>query len=129
MLVIIATFGGFQMRLARHSAILLAFIAIAVSGPTQFEFATGSLAVNESGMWTSSIETERPPFRCDSARARDCFEMFKRHNQVTTVRMAAVALPVTPDRLAPATLIRDESSGCLLDGGHRGDRCPLRSGR
>jgi hypothetical protein len=117
------------MRLARNAAILLAFIALAAARPMHDpEVTTDWAAVNAWETAFAIAETEQAPFRCDSAQARDCFEMFQRHSRGST-EVVTVASAALLDRVATPTLAGQEPAGCLLDTGHRGDRCPLRSGR
>jgi hypothetical protein len=112
------------MTLIRRSAVLLVFIALAAARPMHDpEVATERLAVNGSELGIAEVES--PPFRCDSARARDCFEMFQRHSGGKTA-VVKVAAATMLERVAPPTLAGQEPAGCLLDTGHR---CALRSGR
>lgn len=112
------------MTLARNAAILLAFIALAAARPMHDpEVTTDLSAVNAPEF--AIAQPESPPFRCDSANARDCFEMFQRHSRGAT-DVVKVASATMLDRVAPPTLAVHEPAGCLLDTGHR---CPLRSGR
>jgi hypothetical protein len=84
--------------------------------------------VNEAAPPLALAEVAETPFRCDSARARDCFEMYQRHrntnNNMTAVQRRALR------RVASAEPSRSESIACGLKVNHRGDRCVvLRSGR
>ena len=115
------------MTLARNGAILLAFLALAAARPMHDpDVATDLSAVNPPEIVIAQPET--PPFRCDSANARDCFEMFQRQGRTTTTAVK-VASATMLERFAPPVLVGTEAAGCLLDTGHRSDRCPLRSGR
>ena len=118
------------MKLARLAAVTLAFVALAASRPMHDpELATAGLRVNAVEPRTALIPIEPPPFRCDSARARDCFEMYQRHTNKTKNAFMTVASAAMLERVAPPTLVGSEPAGCLLDTGVRADRCPLRSGR
>jgi hypothetical protein len=112
------------MQLGRFLSIGLILLAAAISRPVQ-ELSTEIPLVNEEAPQLSLGAVAATPFRCDSARARDCFEMFQRHNNGVTV---AARRPL--DRFASVEPSRTESVSCGLNVTHRSDQCLLlRSGR
>jgi hypothetical protein len=122
------------MRLARHPALIAAFlalglVAVAMSWPmiwptispllqlTTRELSTEQPAVN-------GPVAEMPRFRCDSLAAQDCFEMFQRH--LARTANAPVETQHLLNRFTPRN---QESAACALNAGDRDDRCMLRNGR
>ncbi len=111
------------MQLGRYLSIGLILFAAVISRPVQ-EVSTEIPLVTEEAPPLTLSAAEATPFRCDSVQARDCFEMFQRHNTRITV---AERRPF--DRVAAAEPSRTESISCGLKVTHRGDQCLLRSGR
>jgi hypothetical protein len=112
------------MQLGRCLSIGLILLAAAISRPVQ-ELSTEIPLVNEEAPQLSLRAPVATPFRCDSARARDCFEMFQRHNNGVTV---AGRRPF--ERVASVQPSRTESIACGLNVARRGEQCLLlRSGR
>ena len=112
------------MRLGRATAILLALMTMAAARPMQVpELSTESLAVNGPAPKLDFTRIAMPPFRCDSLQARDCFEMFQRHQaraSNTTVAVASLG-----DHFEPAE--QSDTIACGVSVTHRGDRCLVRA--
>jgi hypothetical protein len=111
------------MQLGRWLSIGLILLAALILRPMQ-EVSTEIPLVTEEAPPLILSATVATPFRCDSARARDCFEMFQRRSNAATV---AERRPL--DRFAAAEPRLTESISCGLNVNHRGDQCLLRSGR
>src|SRR5262245_4501536 len=81
--------SGDSMRFARHPALIAAFLALAVVGLAiawpmiwpifEPEVSRERLAVNGAVRQADLAPSQGRRFRCDSAVAQDCFEMFHRH--------------------------------------------------
>jgi hypothetical protein len=111
------------MRLARHVALLLVLLAMAVSGPVQErEVSRASNAVNAL---MPRLEIALPrPFLCDSLEAIDCFQMFARALDADgEPSITTIAWQPAPGMSEPAWR---QSMACGLDIPHLGDRCRLR---